>query len=545
MRFIAILFTAILISTTLIVAGCGYVPTSVISLPPIATANGQAKHLDRPQFIPSPSSVGLTTRDATTIGATLTTTAGSWIGQGIITYAYQWQHCNSTATTCTSISNATGTSYTVVSGDNGYYIRVAVTATNIYGSSLAYSALTSLIGSAPQTTGCFNSPGACGYPDPAYNNVGVTSCSALSTWSPTNLTSGTYTLSGSTVTIDANNVTISGANISGYEFSLQGNGTTFTNDCIAASGSSGSTSAIYGGGTGTTVQHSTISATGCTVAQARTQECTSTNALGSDVCVTSGATVNANVLVGAEESVNCLTSNDLIENNYMISDGLPSGVALSNIHSEDVYVLEAASNISITGNTLFNPHDESGVVFLDDYNSNTQSDPSACADTGTISITGNLIAGGGFPIYGCSGATTYPNPIIFSGNDLARLPTTQELAEISAEPALCRRHRDHLTGMVQTRTDSGRTLATTAWLTTCPVRTGQTTPTMTLVPQPPVLPPSLLVEEVAEQPPLPQLRLLRLPPPVRLPPLEPDRQRTASPLRVHVATRIRTIRMLV
>jgi hypothetical protein len=65
-------------------------------------------------------------------GQTLTETHGSW-SNSPTGYSYKWQDCDSTGTTCTPITGATGPSYTLLSTDVGSTIEVQETATNIGG----------------------------------------------------------------------------------------------------------------------------------------------------------------------------------------------------------------------------------------------------------------------------------------------------------------------------------------------------------------------------------------------------------------------------
>ena len=88
-------------------------------------------------------------------GQTLTAASGSWTGLTPITYAYQWQRCNSSGSSCGSIGRATSQNYVVSSGDVGRTLRVAVTAKNDDGSVEALSGATAAItnvGSAPANT---------------------------------------------------------------------------------------------------------------------------------------------------------------------------------------------------------------------------------------------------------------------------------------------------------------------------------------------------------------------------------------------------------
>ena len=85
-------------------------------------------------------------------GRTLSTSSGGWSGSPTA-YGYQWEDCNSSGGGCVGISGATGSSYTLTSGDVGSTIRSVVTATNAGGSSSASSAATSVVGvSAPSST---------------------------------------------------------------------------------------------------------------------------------------------------------------------------------------------------------------------------------------------------------------------------------------------------------------------------------------------------------------------------------------------------------
>jgi hypothetical protein len=63
------------------------------------------------------------------VGETLTANAGSWSGEGSVTYGYQWQRCNTYGEACATISGATASTYTTVEADAGSTDRVLVKAT--------------------------------------------------------------------------------------------------------------------------------------------------------------------------------------------------------------------------------------------------------------------------------------------------------------------------------------------------------------------------------------------------------------------------------
>src|SRR6185437_10681406 len=120
-------------------------------------------------------------------GQTLTVSHGTWSGSAA-SYAYQWQDCDSSGSNCVNISGATNASYLASSTDVGDTLAAVVTASNGAGSAQASSPSTAVVtasaGGGSQSLNCFSAPGACGYPDPGYANVGVSNCSALPTWSP-------------------------------------------------------------------------------------------------------------------------------------------------------------------------------------------------------------------------------------------------------------------------------------------------------------------------------------------------------------------------
>lgn len=89
-------------------------------------------------------------------GSTLNGSPGSWQGTAPISYAYQWQRCDSHGASCGSISSATNQSYTLTRGDVGHSLRLRVTASNAGGASQALSDATAVIaslGTAPASTG--------------------------------------------------------------------------------------------------------------------------------------------------------------------------------------------------------------------------------------------------------------------------------------------------------------------------------------------------------------------------------------------------------
>ena len=75
-------------------------------------------------------------------GETLTASPGVWTGTEPISYAYQWQRCDSNGGNCASVPGATSRTYAVTAADVNRSVRVIVTARNSGGSRAATSAPT-------------------------------------------------------------------------------------------------------------------------------------------------------------------------------------------------------------------------------------------------------------------------------------------------------------------------------------------------------------------------------------------------------------------
>lgn len=78
-------------------------------------------------------------------GQVLSASTGSWEGTPTISYAYQWQDCDSLGEACMGISGATGSSYTLQASDVGSTVRVVVTASNAGGSASASSEMSAVV----------------------------------------------------------------------------------------------------------------------------------------------------------------------------------------------------------------------------------------------------------------------------------------------------------------------------------------------------------------------------------------------------------------
>ncbi|MEI6626735.1 MAG: beta-propeller fold lactonase family protein, partial [Thermoleophilia bacterium] len=118
------------------------IPTVVLGAGSDAAANQSVRLVGSSTSFGTPVNTVAPVVSGTLRGAnTLTATSGTWPQAPTITYAHQWQVSADGSTgwaSATGDGNATA-SYKVAAVDVGKYVRVAVTATNTYGSATAYS----------------------------------------------------------------------------------------------------------------------------------------------------------------------------------------------------------------------------------------------------------------------------------------------------------------------------------------------------------------------------------------------------------------------
>ena len=93
-------------------------------------------------------------------GSSLVVRAGTWKGTKPISYTYEWKRCNADGAACVAIEGARGTSYSLKSQDIGHTIRVVERASNAAGRSAVTSKATSVVRSAPTSSGPSTTPPA-------------------------------------------------------------------------------------------------------------------------------------------------------------------------------------------------------------------------------------------------------------------------------------------------------------------------------------------------------------------------------------------------
>src|ERR1700751_1141082 len=135
-----------------LLAGAGAVAASSIAAGAAIKAN-------------APSNTSPPTIDGTaTQGQDLSSTTGDWKGSMPLTYAYQWRRCDKNGGSCSGISGATASTYTLKNVDVGLTLRGRVTATNSAGSSSSTSVPSAVVAAAASTTTTTPAPPATGCP---------------------------------------------------------------------------------------------------------------------------------------------------------------------------------------------------------------------------------------------------------------------------------------------------------------------------------------------------------------------------------------------
>ena len=315
----------------------------------------------------------------TTQGQTLSTTNGSWTGSPT-SYSYQWRDCNTSGASCTNISGATSSSYTLTSNDAGDTLRVIVTATNTGGSTPATSNQTTTIASSGGTggtggtqTNCLGTTGSstvnytsldnCGYPSP--NTTGVPAGTSLTSVS----------------SINCSNQTINAV-------STSGNVTIGSNCTITDSRIMSGQITIQSGVTGVNLSHDEIS--GPYTGSPNSPSCSysSSNGTSSDVMAEGAATavtLNYDYLHCSAEPLN---GNFQVSNSYIIADECwgPCGSG-STTHNEALYIAGGGSGgTKVEHNTLLNEYSQTAGIFGDDH---------AYGPIKNLTIDNNLVSCGG------------------------------------------------------------------------------------------------------------------------------------------------------
>lgn len=106
---------------------------------------------------------GIVTPGQVLTGTQLTSHSGTWsapAGTGSVTYAYQWQDCDTNGLTCHAIAGAEAATYTPAQADVGHTLRLQVTAADTDGFSSATSSPSSVVEAPQGSSGAPSGPGS-------------------------------------------------------------------------------------------------------------------------------------------------------------------------------------------------------------------------------------------------------------------------------------------------------------------------------------------------------------------------------------------------
>jgi hypothetical protein len=132
-------------SPRIALAGTAVVLGAAVALIAATTATGRGQAVPKNTVEPSILYV-----HPIKVGTVLNADKGSWSGAPPkITFTLQWLRCNDNGEACAKITNATGTTYTVVNADEHHTLRLDVTATNSDGKATARANATAVVPAKP------------------------------------------------------------------------------------------------------------------------------------------------------------------------------------------------------------------------------------------------------------------------------------------------------------------------------------------------------------------------------------------------------------
>jgi hypothetical protein len=359
------------------------------------------------------------------VGQTLAANKGTWAGSAPMTYTYQWQREGST-----NIAGATGSSYVPVASDVGHKLDIVVSASNSAGKVSAASGMTPMVTKeaakevvkeepkeeakeepaeepkevakeepkeepkevvkeeSGSQTNCIKVPSACGYPDAT--NTGVTA--------GTTLKSQTSNISVTTPGTTIKDLALEAS------ISVEANNTTIEETDVTVNGSQGGCSGSCGGRgiwikpgvTGTVIQNVACHG-GALSGNNVTQYCIMSN--------DSATTIKH---LHAYNCTECLAGPMNLSDTFINE----SDATIPQEHYEDIYYGGGAGPLIINHNTMLNQQGQTAVVFASvDFGNQT-----------TLTITNNLMAGGGYMIYGGGSGSggKVVGPVTITGNRFSK-----------------------------------------------------------------------------------------------------------------------------
>jgi hypothetical protein len=351
------------------------------------------------------------------VGKTLSANKGTWAGSTPMTYTYQWQREGTT-----NIAGATGSNYAPAATDVGHKLDVVVSAGNSAGAASASSAETTAVikeavkeepkevvkeqpkeepkevvkeepkevkkeESSSGQTNCIKVPSSCGYPDSTNTGVPAGTTLKSQTNDITVTTPGTtikdVALEGS-ISVEANNTTIEDTDVT-----VNG-----TQTCGESCGGRGIW--IKPGVTGTLIQN--VACHGGALSGVNVTQ----------YCIMSNDSATTIKQLYAYNCTECLAGPMNLSNSFINE----SDATIPQEHYEDIYYGGGGGPLIVNHNTMLNQQGQTAVVFASvDFGNQT-----------TLTITNNLMAGGGYMIYGGGSGSggKVVGPVTITGNRFSR-----------------------------------------------------------------------------------------------------------------------------
>ena len=251
----------------------------------------------------------------------------------------------------------------------------------------------------PTPTGtlhCFTAPGACGYPDPNYGNVGVPAGTALTNSGP--------------ITVNTPGAVINGLNISGGEpgIDIQAPNVTVENTRVT----------VTGGGCGF---QSTCGNADIKVESGATGAKISHVELATDSSSTVEHAIR-NFPDGTQVDHAYINGPDALAwagGNMTVSDSYSRiSLRIQDDHLENIYC-PGSETITLNHNTFENQAGQVAASIFCDTNGGSGG---TCSSH--LTVTNNFMVGGGYDLYECGNASSQGSAsLIFTGNDIARCTT--------------------------------------------------------------------------------------------------------------------------
>jgi hypothetical protein len=226
---------------------------------------------------------------------------------------------------------------------------------------------------------CFQRPSVCGYPDPS--NTGVPPGTPLNSYE-------------GDLRVTTPGTVISDVSVQGTVEILASDVTIRDSEVTTTDGSLGHNIWISPGAGNVVIENTTLRGAD-----------SHSNAVQYSV-QNSGETTNKGINLQMYNCTECWAGPGTLQDSYAIADGVVPGA-----HYEAIYYGGGGGSLIANHNTLLNPHDQTADVF-------TKTD---FGNLGTVTVTNNLLGGGGFMVYGGEGgAGAVVGPVTVTGNRLAR-----------------------------------------------------------------------------------------------------------------------------